>query len=95
MSEQDIDWLRIKNPHDRMMIKDFYEAAEKAGVLHLFKTPISFSGFNPELRVIDEHLKFDGHSGTSYVITMHQVHYIVRNGFNAFIESIEQYEAKQ
>lgn len=45
--EQDIDWLRIKDLDERMMIKDFYEAAEKAGLLHLFKSPISFFRLQP------------------------------------------------
>lgn len=93
--EQDIDWSRMKNSNDRMMIQDYYEAAKKAGALHLFETPISFSAFDPALRVIDQHLTFDGHSGASYEITMHRVHYIVLNGYNAFIEATEKYEAEQ
>lgn len=93
--EQDIDWSRMKNSNDRMMIQDYYEAAEKAGALHLFETPISFSAFDPALRVIDQHLTFNGHSGSSYQITMRQVHYIVRYGYNAFIAEIEKYEAEQ
>ncbi len=41
----------------------------------------------PELREIDLHMKYGGHSGSSYAWTMRNMEYIAKNGWNAYVIS--------
>jgi hypothetical protein len=85
VSTETIEWSAIQNEHDRMMIKDLYEAAEKANALH--KLAGIRNLMDPVVGEINEHVQYNGHSGFSFSWTLRQVQYLVENGFSNFLGS--------
>ena len=83
VSKETIEWSAIQNERDRMMIKDLYEAAEKANALHKLAGIKNLT--EPVVGEINEHLQYEGHSGYSFAWTLRQVQYLVENGFSNFL----------
>jgi len=79
------DWSAIRDEHERTMIRDLYEAAEKAGALH--KMGAIWGVSHPLVDEIHKHMQFEGHSGASFGCTISQVKYLVEHGFNAFLRA--------
>jgi hypothetical protein len=80
-----VDWPRFyKDEHSRLMVKDAYEAAEKAEAWDFLKIFEPERGFmfsdNPNLNKISANMKYDGHSGGSYGWTMRQIQLIAQKG---------------
>jgi hypothetical protein len=87
VSKETIDWSAIQNEHDRMLIKDLYEAAEKANALDKLAGIRNLA--DPVVGEINEHLQYNGHSGFSFAWTLRQVQYLVENGFSNFLGARE------
>jgi hypothetical protein len=79
------EWSAIRDEHDRMMMKDLYEAAQKAGALHKLAGIQNLS--DPVVDEIHKHMQFEGHSGASFGCTISQVQYVLEHGFNAFLRA--------
>jgi len=83
VSKETIEWSAIQDEHDRVMIKDLYEAAEKADALHKLAGIRDLT--DPVVGEINEHVQYEGHSGFSFAWTLRQVQYLVENGFSNFL----------
>jgi hypothetical protein len=80
-----VDWVRLyKDEHSRFMVKDAYEATEKAEAWDYLKRFEPDQGFmfssDATVNKINANMKYDGHSGGSYGWTMRQIQYIAQNG---------------
>ena len=80
---------KIYSTHEVAMVQDAYDAVLHADLLNWFKAfePHPNEGFmfssDVNLAVIGTHMKYQGHSGSSYGWTMRVVHDIVKNGWDA------------
>ena len=80
-----VDWVRLyEDDNSRFMVKDAYEATEKAEAWDYLKNFEPNNGFmfsnDTTVNKINANIKYDGHSGSSYGWTMRQIQYIAKNG---------------
>ena len=75
---------------EAVMLNDMFHAITEANQWDWLRTfePEEKRGFMwsnaPELKQIDKHVQYGGHSGTSYAWCMRQMQYIAKHGFEAF-----------
>lgn len=58
------------------------------------KTGFMFSDA-AELRDIDREMKYDGHSGASYGMTMRVMEFIAKNGWDGYVRSVQEEQRKK
>lgn len=89
IAEGDFRSLNL-NENDRMMLEDAYQAVTKANRWGFLRRPevpgeggFMFSNW-PEMKEVDFHMNYGGHSGASYGWTMRQMEYIAKQGWQMF-----------
>lgn len=85
------DFLSLNlDENDRQMLEDAYRAITKANRWDFLRRPdvpgehgFMFSKWD-QLRDIDAHMEYGGHSGASYGWTMRNMEFIAKKGWDAF-----------
>lgn len=90
---------------EESMYKNCYDAVTKEGLWDWMKTaePPKDMGFMlwscPEMSRIGKHMEVMGHSGCSYAITLRNIEYIAKHGWDKYvadtIEGIERRKKKE
>jgi hypothetical protein len=100
IAEGDFKSLKISD-WDREMLEDAYKAVTKANRWSFLKRPdvpgpngFMFSDW-PEVKDIDIHMEYGGHSGGSYGSTMRVMEYIAKNGWESYVQQQQQQEQQQ
>jgi hypothetical protein len=93
VKEGDFQSLKLDD-WDREMLDDAYKAVTKAnrwGFLRRADVPgpkgFMFSEW-PEMKDIDTHMEYSGHSGASYGMTMRAMEFIAKNGWDAYVQQV-------
>jgi hypothetical protein len=90
------DFETVYSEFESMMFRDAYEAISKCNLWEWLRTysPEKDKGFmfseHPNLTRINKSMKFDGHSGASYAITMRVMESIAKNGWEALKSQAQQ-----
>ncbi len=98
------DFSFLKKGGNREMLEDAFQAVTAADAWELLKHPsvpgeggFMFSS-NPDILRISSLMKFEGHSGGSFGMTMRQMEYIAKHGWESYVsESLARdarYEAE-
>lgn len=100
IAEGDFKSLKISD-WDREMLEDAYKAVTKANRWSFLKRPdvpgskgFMFSDW-PEMKDIDIHMEYGGHSGASYGSTMRVMEYIAKNGWESYVQQQQQQQEQQ
>ena len=79
---------------DREMLEDAYKAVTKANRWGFLRRPdvpgpkgFMFSDW-PEMKDIDTHMEYGGHSGSSYGMTMRVMEFIAKHGWDAYVHRV-------
>ena len=91
------DFSFLTSKSERMMLEDAFQAVTAADAWELLKLPsvpgeggFMFSSHPAVLRISDC-MKFDGHSGGSFSLTLRQMEYIAKHGWDSYVtECINQ-----
>jgi hypothetical protein len=90
------DFETVYSEFESMMFRDAYEAISKCNLWEWLRTysPEKDKGFmfseHPNLTSINKAMKFDGHSGASYAITMRVMESIAKNGWETLKSQAQQ-----
>jgi hypothetical protein len=85
----DFSFLRDKD--ERLMLEDAFQAVSKAEAWTLLKEPSMpgeggfMFGKHPAIEAISSSMKYEGHSGASYAMTMRQMEFIAKNGWESYL----------
>ncbi len=84
----------LASPFEREMLEDAFQAVTKADAWELLKDPAipGDDGFmftqNPSVEEISKFMKYEGHSGASYGVTMRAMEFIAKEGWDAYMRSL-------
>ena len=86
-----IDYISLGySQSEQEMLEDAYQAIEKTNMWDYMKKEPTGKGYmfsdDEELRLINRHLEYQGHSGSSFAWTMRTMQQIARLGEEKFIE---------
>jgi hypothetical protein len=90
----------VKSENDRVMLEDAFKAVSKAEAWTLLKDPSipGEGGFmfseNLAIKSISSHMTYQGHSGASYAMTMRQMEFIAKKGWESYVDSYLQQERR-
>jgi hypothetical protein len=82
MGSKPIEWSAIRDEHDRAILKDMYEAAQKGKVLHKLRFVKDL--MDPLVREIAPHVEHK-HSTRSFLRTLMRVRFLAEHGFEDFL----------
>jgi hypothetical protein len=100
IAEGDFKSLKLSDL-DCEMLEDAYQAVTKANRWSFLRRPdvpgdngFMFSEW-PQMKDIDAHMEYGGHSGASYGMTMRQMEFIAKKGWDAYVESVKEQQRKE
>ena len=79
--------------NDLMMLKDAYQAVEKANKWEWLKNEEDISFLMeeyPEVDEINKFLEYEGHSGFSYMWTMENIEWIAKHGIETYVAKFKK-----
>ena len=89
------DFSFLPDESDRRQLADFYQAITKAEAWELLKQDPGEGGFMYSRTWNGEHIHkhmttLDEHSGASYGLSMRNMQYIAKNGWEAFVTAMRR-----
>ena len=86
----DLSRCILMDDNDRIMIQDAINAINLTEMWDYMKKQKNPDGFmfstDPELDIINKKIQYSGHSGASHAWTLRQVEDIAKNGFDTYVE---------
>ena len=82
MGSKPIEWSAIRDAHDRAIIKDMHEAAQKGKVLHKLQRVKDL--MEPLVSEIAPHVR-QQHSARSFLRTLMRVRFLAEHGLEDFL----------
>ena len=84
------DFSFVKPEWSRIMLEDAYKAISLAEEWEYMKTEpgpggYMFSPSNKSIQAISNNIKYDGHSGASFALTMRAMQYLAIHGWDTYV----------